>query len=475
MKTPISIHRLLLQSWVVLSTAAAPLLAQQDDVAQAAGNGAGSAGGLAKAAEKSRGGLSVIADEAAFNQLEEPHAKPLETFSQRLHQIGQKQVAPLQHSFDAAAAATGDSQRRDALVDAFVRQKALELALKDAAAEFSPGEAQLRLVRQTALLLSRQTHNVRLTSELAQSASEPTGSTLRRVTIAGVEQAALEQEIRLLARTVTRTPADWPDGSPAESANAVREKINDSGLLSAAERATGSTRQALLTDAVTDQQAIETRLSALLDATLEAAPMELVVADAKKILAEITADERQLRTATSEESTDNPTLAERQKRIEERTEVLQRLIARVNPEAAGNIAQAAKQMGKAAGGLAPGANPGGAVPAESEALALLGKAAGMMPGAGPGKGPGQGQGEDGEDGGGEGGSGGRGEMDGADDGDDPERSRNSAEKSAALAVGKLVAKEREAFARPDDEGSLPEYSALVEQYLRSLTEPPASP
>jgi hypothetical protein len=458
-----SILRFTLQALIVLGMATSPLPAQQNDVAQAAENGSRSAEGLVKAAEKSRSGLADIAAEAALNHLEEPPAAPLERFSEQLQQIGRKQVAPVQQAFKVADATTGDSPRRDALVDAFARQKVLELALKEAAAEFSPGEVQLRLVRQIAILLGRQMNNLRQTSGLAASTTELTGSARRRLTVAGLEQSAMQLEIALLARTVARHPSDWPDGGPVVTAKVIREKIESSKLLPASRRATESTRSGQLMVAVADQQSVEVKLSELLDAALEATPADLLGFDAKKLLTEIIADERELRKATAEAATDNPTPAERQKRIEERTEVLKRLLTRVNPEAAAAAGRAGEKMKAAGSGLAPGSHPGGAVPAESEAIALLEKANGLLPGVGMGEGGG----------GGEGGSrGGRGQMDGQEDTDDPDRGRNSEEKHAAQAIGKLVAKEREAFAKPDEEGSLPEYSTLVEQYLRSLTEPP---
>lgn len=463
-----SIHRFQLQALIVLGMATSTLLAQQDDVTQATGSGTRAAEGLAKTAGKSGNGLADIAVEAALNQLSEPHTAPLETFAKRLQQIHSDQLAPLVNAFKTTDSTAGDPMRRDALVDAFIRQKALELALKDAASEFSPGEAQLRLVRQIALLLGRQMNNIRQTSGLAASATEPTGSARRRLSVAGVEQAALQQEIALLARAAARRPSDWADGGPAATARTVLENIASSGLLSVTRRATESTRRGPLVTAVVDQQSVEKKLSALLDATLTATPENLIGADAKKILTEITADERELRKATTDAATDNPTLAERQKRVEERTEVLQRLLARLNPEASASAGQAGKKMGKAGSSLAPGTKPGGAVPAESEAIALLEKTGGMLPGAGEGAGAGGGQGGEGEMG--ENGASGRGN--GANFSDNG-ASDNSLETYSAQAIGELVAKEREALAKPDEEGSLPEYSTLVEQYLRSLTEPPA--
>lgn len=473
MKIPMSILRFQLQALIAIGMATSPLPAQQDDVAQAAGSGALAAEGLAKAAEKSRDGLSDIAADAALNRLAEPQASPIETFSKRLQQIRRDQVAPVLQALNATDTTTGDPMRRDALVEAFTRQKALELALKDAAADFSPGEVQLRLARQIAVLLGRQVNNLRQTSELAASATDPTGSGRRRLAVAGVEQAALQQEIALLARTVARHPSDWPDGGPAVTAQTVLKAIERSELLAASSRATESTRNGPLATAVADQQSLENKLSALLDTILAATPVERIGADAKKLLTEITADERALRKATTEATTDNSTLAERQKRIEERTEILKRLLTRVNPEAAAIAGQAGKKMGKAGRGLAPGTNPGDAVPAESDAIALLEKAGGMLPGAGEGEGPGQGKGK------GQGGEGEMGENGNMGRGNganfsDIGTSDPSEETYSALAVGKLVAKEREALAKPDEEGSLPEYSTLVEQYLRSLTEPPPS-
>jgi len=145
----------------------------------------------------------------------------------------------------------------------------------------------------------------------------------------------------------------------------------------------------------------------------------------------------------------------------------------VNPEAAAAAEQAGKKMGKAGEGLAPGTNPGGAVPAESDAIALLEKAGGMLPGPGDGEAPGQGKGK------GQGGDGEMGEEGTMGRGNgrnfsDIGTSDPSEETYSAQAIGELVAKEREALAKPDDEGSLPEYSTLVEQYLRSLAEPAPS-
>jgi hypothetical protein len=424
-----------------------------------------------------------------LNQLEQPALAPLDAFSNSLNEARETHVGPLVAALKLAADNTEDAARRDALVAAFTRQKAFELALKDTAADFSTSESQARLLRHIAALLSRQMTNVRMTSMVADVAAEPAGldrATRRRHAVAGIEQAALEQEIALITRTVSRAPAESPEDGPSPTALAVKGSLRRTNLLPAMHEATEATRSGLLADAVTRQTDVEKKISQLLDETLCVEPPKSIVRNAKKLLKQLTADERTLRTDTEGQTTDHPTLAERQERIEDRTEVLRRLLAVVAPEAAERVKQACKKMANASNCLSSGSGPG-AVGVEGEAIALLEGAGGMLADQ---------PGEEGSGGSGSGDSGtGQGPGENGDDDNENEKGSranrtpgpgehqedqyrphpNDDTLPPALVLGQLAHKEREALSAAEAEKTLPQYAPLVEQYLRSLAAPPPKP
>ncbi|HEX8312027.1 MAG TPA: hypothetical protein VF614_11960 [Chthoniobacteraceae bacterium] len=484
------------------------------DVEQAVTNGTKATETVVKSAEAVRTHLGLIRTDTELNRLEKPELAPLDTLSSTLGETRETHLTPLVASLQNAVAAPDDAARRYALVDTFTRQKALELALKDASNAFSPGEAQTRLLRHIATLLNRQMTNVRMTSAIegiADAPSELVGADQRRHAVTGVEQAALEAEIGLLARAVSVTPPDLETG-PTATALAVRTGLSRTSLLSSAQLAKETTRSGPLTTAVFQQKTVEKKLSELLDSALAAEPRRETGKVALAFLKQITADEKALRDATDGKLTDDLTLAERQGRLEDRTEVLNRLLQKLHPAAAQRISDASKKMDEAARCLNPGGNGPGAVPAENAAIALLEQATSMCEGAGMGEGAGKGQGkgegegqgqgngqgegegqgangnglagdEEGDEGEGEEGENGGGKGPGAglagSEGEKPSDKGTSEQlpdgenllPASALVIGNLVRKEREALSATEADKPLPQYAPLVEQYLRSLSAP----
>ncbi|HEY8933089.1 MAG TPA: hypothetical protein VIM44_07245 [Rariglobus sp.] len=473
---------------VVIGFASTPSL-RADDVDHAVALGTQAGKDVAKTTDKTRSDLADIRAETELNQLEQPDPAPLAAFSDTLGEMPSAQVGPINDSLTLAAAASNDAARRDALVTAFTRQKALELALKDASAEFSPAEAQIRLLRHVAALLSRQMTNIRMTGMVGTVADSPAdlaGSPRRRYTVVGVEQSALELELALINRTVDRTPAEFSDIGPTQTALAVKDGLRETALPSAAQNATAATRSGSLSRAVLRQKAVEEKLSRLLDEVLTVEPKRRTGRLAAKLLKQLTADERALRTATEKQTPDRATLAERQDRIQDRTEVLKRLLAVLDPELAKRAAGACKKMGEASNCLKPGGSGAGAVPAENGAIALLEEAGKMLaadesggnePGPGDG-GVGEGDDDDGDDGHGKKGRGIGGDGGTPKDQDSPNLipGEKNLPPATAMVLGELARKEREALAPSEPDKTLPQYAPLVEQYLRSLSAPPpASP
>jgi len=482
---------------LIIGFVSAPAL-RADDVDHAVALGTQAAKDVSKTTGKTRADLADIRAETELNQLEQPDPAPIAAFSDTLGEMPSAQVGPITDSLTLAVAPSNDAARRDALVTAFTQQKALELALKDASAEFSPAEAQTRLLRHVAALLVRQMTNIRMTGLVGTVSEDPAslaGSPRRRYTVVGVEQSALELELALINRTVDRTPPEFSDTGPNPTALAVKGGLRRTALLSAAQDATAATRSGPLSRAVLQQKTVEEKLSQLLDEVLNVEPKRLIGRDAKKLLKQLTADERALRTATEKQTPDRPTLAERQDRIKDRTEVLARLLAVLDPELAKRARAACKKMGEASNCLKPGGNGAGAVPAESGAIALLEEAGQMLAaGAGGGNQPGEGEGGgnepgpgaggvgEGDDEGGDGDGKGRGKNGRGVDGDggtptDRESSNlipgdKPLPPATAMVLGQLARKEREALSPAEADKTLPQYAPLVEQYLRSLSAPP---
>ncbi len=487
---------------IIASLAASPSL-HADDVADAAAHSIRANEDVAKHAGKIRDDLAQIRAEAELNQLDQPAAAPITTFSDTLGQTRETHLVPIAAELKAATDASTDATRRDALVAAYAWQKALELALKDSSAQFSPAEAQTRLLRHIAALLARQMTNVRQTTTLATLADDPAtlaGSDRRRYSVDGIEQAALEQELAIIARSVAITPPDWPDQTSATPATpAVNKALRVTSTASIAQAATAATRAGPLLNAVSCQKDVERNLSQLLDEVLLVEPNNLIGKDAKKLLKQLLADERTLRVDTDGKKTDQLTLAERQDRIEDRTAVLQRLLACISPEAADRVGKACKKMKEASTSLKPGSNPGGAVPAEDGAIALLEEALKKCPKSGSGSGSGSGGDGEGEGEGDGEGSGGQGQGDNrgnesdktSDDQDEKDGGTGGVPKEkdspnmippkdtlppvTAMVLGQLVKKEREALSPNEVDKTPPEYAPLVEQYLRSLSAPAPQP
>jgi len=471
---------------LVIGFASAPAL-RADDVDHAAALGTQAGKDVSKTTGKVRSDLADIRAETELNHLEQPDPAPLAAFSDTLGEIPSAHAGPIIDSLTLAAASSDDAARRDALVASFTQQKALELALKDASAEFSPAEAQIRLLRHVAALLARQMTNIRMTrmvGAVADSPADLAGSPRRRYTVVGVEQSALELELALINRTVDRTPAEFSDIGPTQTALAVKDGLHETALPSAAQDATAATRSGPLSRAALQQKKVEDKLSRLLDEVLTVEPKRRTGRLAAKLLKQLTADERALRTATEKETPDLPTLAERQDRIQDRTEVLKRLLAVLDPELAKRAAGACKKMGEASNCLNPGGNGAGAVPAENGAIALLEEAGKMLAAVeGAGNEPGQGDGGEDDDSEESDTPGTHGRGPGGDGGipktqDSPNQilGEKTLPPATAMVLGELARKEREALSPSEPDKTLPQYAPLVEQYLRSLSSPsPSTP
>jgi hypothetical protein len=315
--------------------------------------------GVAQESVRTRSGqirddLAQIVAELKMNGMSSDDIALLTQASTRLANLSQDEMQKVIVALQNASITQENNQRQQALAGAYEGQKDVSLKLKSLAAELSAQQAQNELPTQLRILIARQSANIRKTTVLRDSTRQLVyfnDEEKSLHTMAGSEQTAIGGEIGVLLKALSQTAAG-PASDPATAiAKTAYDTMSGSMLQTVIPMATQLTVSGQFPDAVTKQVSVRNYLMGVLQTLLAKEDAATRLNQAKTQLDQIMADQKDLANATQQSKLDGSTLAERQNKIADVTNLAQSLLKPLNTPAAAQLDAAQKAMDQNAAAL----------------------------------------------------------------------------------------------------------------------------
>ena len=326
-----------------------------------------------------RDDLSQMIGELKMNGLSNADIDFLSKASTRLTSLSQGDMQKVILALQTANTQQNE-QRQNSIVTAYQGQKDIALKLKTLASELNAQEVQNELPAQLEVLIVRQSANMRSTTALRDSGKTPAQLDDQQKALHAVvasEQNLIGGEINLLIKTLGTAAQGKADDPATAAARSALDIFNGTMLSSMVPLAYQNTDAGPFAGAVDHQQAVRDYLVQALQALVAKEDASTRLDQARSQLDQIISDQKDVADA-SQNKIDSATLAQRQEKIADQTEIAQSLLNPLNHAAGQQLEAAQQQMTQTAAALDRTKNAADTAPQQQQVAKTLDGASKML-------------------------------------------------------------------------------------------------
>ena len=327
-----------------------------------------------------RDDLAQMISELKMNGLSSASIDFLTKASGRLSSLSQEDMQKVILALQTAGTQQSQ-QRQDSIVTAYQGQKNIALKLKTLASELNAQEVQNELPAQLEVLIVRQSANLRSTTALRDSGKTPAQLDDPQKALHAVvtsEQNLIGGEINLLIKTLGTAATQGNATDPATAAaRQALDIFNGTMLSSMVPLAYQNTDAGPFNGAVDHQKAVRDYLVQALQALVAKEDASTRLDQARSQLDQIISDQKDVADAT-QSKLDSTTLAQRQEKIADQTEIAQSLLTPLNHAAGQQLGAAQQQMAQTAAALDKTKNAADTAPQQQQVAKTLDGASKML-------------------------------------------------------------------------------------------------